>query len=125
VQTHIAIQATATPLAQAAATATPVLITGPNTSEHAEAIVRAYIDALARGDSATAAGYLASGLPTETFVNPNVSVNLSDVRTTRNDDGSYTVTTQIVTSKGTYVESFALRPSPLGMQITDHAASHI
>lgn len=109
----------------AAATPTPVLITGANTSEHAAAIVRAYIDALARGDSATAAGYLASGLPTETFVNQNVSVSLNDVQSTRNDDGSFTVTTQIVTSKGTYVESFALRPSPLGMQITDHSATHI
>ncbi len=102
-----------------------MLITGENTSEHAVAIVHAYINALARGDSSTAAGYLASGLPTENFVNPNVSVNVSDLSSSRNDDGSYTVTAQIVTSKGTYVETFTLRSSPLGMQITDHNASHI
>jgi hypothetical protein len=118
--------ATATPPPVVAApTATPVLITGANTSEHATAIVNAYIGALARGDSSTAAGYLASGLPTETFINPQVTVNVSDVRTSRNGDGSYNVTTQIVTSKGTYLATFVLRMGAYGLQITEHSAQHI
>ncbi|HUA08063.1 MAG TPA: hypothetical protein VMA98_02245 [Candidatus Acidoferrales bacterium] len=111
--------------APAAATATPVLITGANSSDHAASIVRAYVAALARGDSATAAGYLASGLPTETFINPNVTVSLSDLRASRNPDGSFGVTAQIVTSKGTYLASFTLRMGTYGMQITEHAATHL
>ncbi|HTZ55949.1 MAG TPA: hypothetical protein VMB20_12880 [Candidatus Acidoferrum sp.] len=118
--------ATATPPPVVAApTATPVLITGVNNSEHAASIVSAYIAALARGDSSTAAGYLAGGLPTETFINPNVTVNVSDMRTARNNDGSYNVTAQIVTSKGTYFASFVLRMGAYGMQITQHSATHI
>ena len=102
-----------------------MLITGANNAEHAAAIVRAYVGALARGDSPSAAGYLASGLPTESFINPNVSVNIADLRSSRNDDGSFSVNTQIVTSKGTYLASFTLRMGPYGMQITSHSASHI
>jgi hypothetical protein len=118
--------ATATPPAVVVApTSTPVLITGSNSAEHASAIVRAYVASLARGDSATAAGYLASGLPTESFINPNVSVNVADLRTSRNNDGSYSVTAQIITSKGTYFASFTLRTGAYGMQITEHSASHI
>jgi hypothetical protein len=121
-----ATNATATaPPVVAAPTATPVLIVGANTSEHAASIVNAYVGALARGDSSTAAGYLASGLPTETFINPNVTVSVSDLRTSRNSDGSYTVTAQITTSKGTYFGTFVLRMGPYGMQITEHSAQHI
>lgn len=116
---------TPTPAATASVTATPVLITGANSGEHAAAIVRAYIAALARGDSATAAGYLASGLPSESFVNPDVSVKITNVQTSRNEDGSYGVTAQIVTSRGTYLESFTLKMGTYGMQIIDHSAQHI
>jgi hypothetical protein len=116
--------ATAPPLV-VTPTATPVLITGANSTEHAAAIVRAYIASLARGDSATAAGYLANGLPTESFINPNVSVNVADLRASRNGDGTVAVATQIVTSKGTYLASFTLRMGAYGMQITDHSATHI
>jgi hypothetical protein len=118
--------ATATPPPLVVApTATPVLITGANSTEHAAAIVRAYIASLARGDSSTAAGYLANGLPTESFINPNVSVNVADLRASRNGDGTFAVATQIVTSKGTYLASFTLRMGAYGMQITDHSATHI
>ena len=124
--TPAASAATATPPPVVVApTATPVLITGTNSTEHAAAIVRAYIASLARGDSATAAGYLASGLPTESFINPNVSVNVTDLRASRSGDGSFAVTTQIVTSKGTYLASFTLRMGAYGMQITEHSATHI
>ncbi|MGD0967101.1 MAG: hypothetical protein ABR949_02340 [Candidatus Aquilonibacter sp.] len=119
-----AATATAPPLV-VTPTATPVLITGANSTEHAAAIVRAYIASLARGDSATAAGYLANGLPTESFINPNVSVNVADLRASRNGDGTVAVATQIVTSKGTYLASFTLRMGAYGMQITDHSATHI
>ena len=121
-----AVPATATPPPLVSApTQTPVLITGANSAVHAAAIVRAYIASLARGDSATAAGYLANGLPTESFINPNVSVNVTDLHATRNADGSFAVTTQVVTSKGTYYASFTLRMGNYGMQITDHSATHI
>jgi hypothetical protein len=109
----------------AAPTATPVLITGANSSEHATAIVNAYIAALARGESSTAAGYLASGLPTETFINPNVSVNVSGMRAVRNSDGSFGVTAQVATSKGTYFVNFTLRMGAYGLQITEHSATHL
>jgi hypothetical protein len=100
-----------------------VLITGGATREHAAAIVRAYINALANGDSATATGYLSSGIPDESFINPNVNASIADLRTARNDDGTFTVTVQIATSKGNYLESFALKPSPYGLQITSHSAT--
>lgn len=113
----------APPTVAPAVTATPVLITGGPTREHAGAIVRAYIDALANGNSATATGYLANGIPNESFLNPNVTVSIAQLRTARNDDGSFTVTAQIETSKGNYLEAFALRQTPYGLQITDHNAT--
>lgn len=87
--------------------------------------MRSYVAALARGDSATAAGYLAGGLPSESFINPNVSVSVNQLQTVRNGDGSFTVTAQIATSKGNYLETFTLRPGPYGMQITDHNATRM
>jgi hypothetical protein len=117
-------QAASPAAAMVAGAASPVLITGANSGDHAASIVRAYIAALARGDSATATGYLASGLPSESFINPDVSVNVSDLRTNSSGDG-YNVTTQIVTSKGTYIAQFTLKMGPYGMQITDHSAQHI
>jgi hypothetical protein len=121
----VAQQTATPPPVVAAPTVTPVLITGSNSTEHAAAIVRAYIASLARGDSSTAAGYLSSGLPTESFINPNVSVSVTDLRASRNDDGSFAVTTQIVTSKGTYFATFRLHMGAYGMQITEHSATHI
>jgi hypothetical protein len=108
----------------AAATPTPVLITGENSADHATAIVRAYVNALARGDSATATGYLASGLPSENFINPDVSVEITELHASASGSG-YAVNAQIVTSKGTYLASFTLKNGPYGMQITDHSATHL
>jgi len=87
--------------------------------------VRSYIGALANGDSATATGYLASGIPTESFINPNVNVQVTNMQTARNGDGSFTVTAQIQTAKGSYLETFTLRSGPYGMQITDHNATRM
>jgi hypothetical protein len=87
--------------------------------------VRAYVGALADGDSATATGYLASGIPSESFINPNVEAQITNVQTTRNGDGSFTVTAQIQTAKGSYLETFTLRQGPYGMQITDHTAERM
>jgi hypothetical protein len=50
---------------------------------------------------------------------------VADLRTSRNNDGSYSVTAQIITSKGTYFASFTLRTGAYGMQITEHSSSHI
>jgi hypothetical protein len=103
-----------------AATATPVLITGASTREHAAAIVRAYINALAHGEPATATGYLANGIPTESFLNPNVAVSITNLGAEPNGDGSYEITAQIQTSKGNYLETFTVKPGPYGLQITSH-----
>jgi hypothetical protein len=97
-----------------------VLITGTASREHAAAIVRAYIGALANGDTSTATGYLASGIPSESFINPNVNATINDLRTVPNGDGSFTVTAQIATSKGSYLETFTVTHNQYGMQITDH-----
>jgi hypothetical protein len=110
---------------QPATTATPVLITGSASRDHASAIVRAYIDALSSGDTSTATGYLANGIPDESFINPNVNVTINDLRTAPNSDGSFTVTVQIGTAKGNYLETFTVRHGQYGMQITDHNATRM
>jgi hypothetical protein len=112
----------ATPAASPEGTTTPALIAGAASTQHASSIVRSYIGALANGDQSTATGYLASGIPDESFINPNVNVVVSDLRTTQNDDGSFTVTAQIQTAKGSYLETFTLHNGPYGMQITGHSA---
>lgn len=111
---------TAAPSPTPNATATPVLITGASTRQHAAAIVRAYINALADGEPATATGYLANGIPTESFLNPNVAVRITNLGAEPNGDGSYEITAQIQTSKGNYLETFTVKPGPYGLQITSH-----
>lgn len=113
---------TVAPTPAPAATATPVQIIGEASARHAAAIVRAYIGALANGDISTATGYLASGIPSESFINPNVNVTINDLRTAANGDGSYTVTAQIATAKGSYLETFTVRRTTYGLQITGHNA---
>jgi hypothetical protein len=68
---------------------------------------------------------LASGIPTESFINPNVNVQITNLQTARNSDGSFTVTAQIQTAKGGYLETFTLRQGPYGMQITGHNATQM
>ena len=101
--------------------ATQVLITGSVSSEHAEAIVRAYVGAVSRGDESTAAGYLAHGLPNESFLSK--AAKISSLDASANGGGGFTVTANISTPSGTYYETFTVQSGPYGMQITDHSAS--
>jgi hypothetical protein len=79
--------------------------------------VRSYLGALARGDRATATSYLASGLPGETFMNPDSRiVALHSVQT----GTQYRVTADVRSSTGEYYVTFTLEPGAGGLQITDH-----
>jgi len=100
-----------------------VLITGGVTADHAAAIVRAYIAAVSRGEESTAAGYLAHGLPNESFLTS--SSKITDVQTSPNGSGSFVVTASISTATGSYYETFTVVAGPYGMQITDHSASPV
>jgi hypothetical protein len=100
---------------------TQVLITGAATPDHAAAIVRAYLGAVSRGDESTAAGYLAHGLPNESFLTS--AAKITDVETSRAGANGFTVTASITTPSGGYYETFTLQTGPYGMQITDHTIS--
>ncbi|HEY9180025.1 MAG TPA: hypothetical protein VIO32_04860 [Candidatus Baltobacteraceae bacterium] len=69
-------------------------------------VVRAYIDALRRGDPATASSYLGNGVPDESFITP--STRISNVSETRNADGSYKVEVDMMTGQSEYYETFTV-----------------
>lgn len=87
-------------------------------SAGATAAVRAYLGALARGDESTATSYLSKGLPSETFM--NASAHINSIESTKNANGSYTVTADVTTASGEYFSTFTVEHTPFGMQITDH-----
>ncbi len=90
-----------------------------NTWSNAAAnVVREYLAALARGDKATAASYLQSGLPTETFL--NASAHVLSVRAARVGAGSYSASADVQTASGEYYITFTLEPGPAGLQIVEH-----
>jgi hypothetical protein len=113
---------TSSPIPTVAATSTPVLTTGSATADRASSIVRAYLAAVLRGDESTATGYLAKGLPNESFF--TTGAKITDVETTHNADGTYTVAVDISAPSGEYYETFKLAEGPggLGLQIVDHYA---
>lgn len=82
--------------------------------------MRSYLAAAARGDESTAAGYLAAGLPNETFLTN--AAKIGDVSAARNADGSFKVTAEIAEPGGTYFETFKLVNGANGLQIADHFA---
>jgi hypothetical protein len=69
-------------------------------------IVRAYIDALRRGDPQTASTYLGNGTPDESFIDSGTRI--SSVTTSRNSDGSYKVEVDMRTAQGEYYETFTV-----------------
>jgi hypothetical protein len=101
-------------------TPSPALITGAATSDHAAAIVRSYLTALANGESSFATGYLRTGLPTEDFMKGG---KVTNVQATANDDGSFFVTAEMTAQGGVYTENFRVVNGPQGLQITDHTPS--
>lgn len=120
-------KATVAPTAKPAPTATPTvapaLITGEASASHAASIVRSYIGALANGQESFAAGYLSRGLPTESFI--SAGSRITSIQSTQTGDGVFLVTAVIETAGGTYNESFTLKSSPTGLQITDHTPTKI
>ena len=111
-----------TPSVVAAASPTPTQSTAGSTSGRPASIVRAYLAAVLRGDEATATGYLSRGLPNESFYTG--ASKITDVETTHNADGSYTVAVDITAPTGEYYETFKLAEGPGGLclQIVDHYA---
>jgi hypothetical protein len=87
-------------------------------NDRASSVVRKYLEAVARGDQSTAAGYLTSGLPSETYMSP--SAKIQNISSDKNSDGSYKVTADVTTPKGEYFETFRVENGPYGYQISDH-----
>jgi hypothetical protein len=93
----------------------------PAVSGAAAQTVRAYIDALRRGDPQSAATYLGNGSPDEAFIDANTEIY--SVASARNGDGSYTVTAHLHTPKGAYTETFTVAPTSGGSKILDKSFS--
>jgi hypothetical protein len=101
----------------APSTATPA--TGA-AGDSASRTVRAYIDALRRGDPQAAAAYLGNGVPDETFIDGNTRI--ASINSTRNSDGSYKVEVDMKTAQGEYFETFIVASTPNGNRILEKTA---
>lgn len=99
---------TATPAATPTheATAKPAEATAKPAEAPAAHVVREYIDALRRGDPATASTYLGNGSPDESFIDS--STHISSITSSPNNDGSYKVEVDMRTAKGEYYETFTV-----------------
>ena len=116
---HLAVAATAAPATTKPVAATPKPATASG-DDRAAGVVRSYLEALARGDRATAGSYLASGLPSETFMSPNArieSIHASPLGTAQ-----YRVTADVQTTDGEYYVIYTVQQGSGGLQITDHYA---
>lgn len=69
-------------------------------------VVRAYIDALRRGDPTTASSYLGNGVPDESFIDS--ATHITSISESPNGDGSYKVSVDMRTDKGEYYETFTV-----------------
>ena len=81
-------------------------------------VVRAYLYALARGNTAQAISYLASGSPEEPFMRDGARIGA--IESTSNGDGTYLVTADVRTRSGHYRVTCTVAALPQGMVITDH-----
>jgi hypothetical protein len=88
------------------------------TDDRAASLVRSYLNALAGGDKARAATYLARGTPTETFMTSDS--HIESIRSASVGSQQYQVTADIQTSSGEYYVTFTVGEGPMGLQITDH-----
>ncbi|MGA8797521.1 MAG: hypothetical protein WB526_10735 [Candidatus Cybelea sp.] len=114
--TRKAIVATARPIA----VATPVPAAPPKAAagDPAASLVRSYLEALARGDRATASTYLASGSASETFMSGESQIE--SIRSTPQSNSNYLVTADVKSGGVEYYATFTVAPGPGGLQITDH-----
>ncbi len=81
--------------------------------------MRTYLQALARGDRATANSYLASGSANETFMSGDSQIE--SIRSTPLGESRYSVSADVRTAGTEYYATFTLEPGPGGLQITDHS----
>ena len=113
-------QHAATPAAQHASNPSGTTASGSGASA-AESAVRAYLNALARGDNSTATSYLASGLPTETFMGPSAQIISIQASASSEHPGVYKVGADVKASSGEYFTTFMVQPAVTGgYQIYDH-----
>lgn len=97
-------------------TPTPAAVTPDDV---ASSLVRSYLNAVARGDRAVAASYLAGGLPTETWL--NTESRIESIHSAAIGPQRYRVSADIVQTNGVeYYETFTVEQSAGGLQITDH-----
>jgi hypothetical protein len=90
----------------------------PATDGRAASLVRSYLEALARGDRATAASYLSGSSPSETFM--NAGSHIETIRSASAGARKYQVTADVQTASGEYYTTFMVEDGPTGLQITDH-----
>jgi outer membrane biosynthesis protein TonB len=114
--TRTAIVATARPFA--AATSIPAAPPKAPAADPAASLVRSYLEALARGDRATASTYLASGSASETFMSGEAQIE--SIRSTPQSNSNYLVTADVKSGGVEYYATFTVAPGPGGLQITDH-----
>ncbi len=90
----------------------------PPSETQAVGIVRSYLSALARGDRASAASYLAHGSPSESFMNS--SSHVDSVRVATVGAQQYQVTAAVQSGGSEYYVTFTVGPGTNGLAITDH-----
>ena len=80
--------------------------------------MRSYLQALARGDRATAATYLERGPPNESFMANDA--HIESIHSMAMGEEEYRVTADVQTAAGEYYLTFTVEESGGGLQITDH-----
>jgi hypothetical protein len=101
-------------------TSAPVTAAPAAQEDAASRTVRAYIEALRRGDPSSAATYLGNGVPDESFIDG--STRIASITSTRNTDGSYKVEVDMKTSQGEYYETFIVASTGTANRILDKTA---
>jgi outer membrane biosynthesis protein TonB len=100
-----------------ASPATPAAVASAD--EGAAWVVRSYVQAVARGDQATAATFLMHGRPTETFI--SADSRIKSIRSTPLGGSGYTVKIDVRNASGEFYGTFTLEPGASGLQISDHS----
>lgn len=80
--------------------------------------MRSYLAAMTQGDKEAASAYLATGSPTESFVNSSTAIE--SVRSEALSGSRYRVTADMRSDGAEYYETFTVEPGPGGLQITEH-----
>jgi len=108
-------EVTATPLP-----ATPGASPGSAYDAHAEAVVRRYVEALARGDEKTAYAALGGSgtLSEESFLDPGAQI--VSMKVTRIDAANASVGCEIVSAKGRYYGTYHVTAATSGPYISEH-----